>query len=64
MMTGEAFGVPHRTVALADTTPAFHPKRGTGDLPVDARYRSYPDGEIVAGTPIPAVVPLPGKPCP
>jgi hypothetical protein len=25
------------------------------------RSRAYPDGEIVAGTPIPAVVPLPGK---
>jgi len=37
--------------ALADTTPA------TG-------ARAYPDGEIVTGTPIPAVVPLPGKPMP
>ena len=27
-----------------------------------ARARALPDGEIVAGTPIPAVVPLPGKP--
>jgi len=35
--------------ALADTTPA-------------AGARAYPDGEIAAGTPIPAVVPLPGKP--
>ena len=26
--------------------------------------RSYPDGEISAGTPIPALVPLPGKPMP
>ena len=26
--------------------------------------RAYPDGEIRAGTPIPAVVPLPGKPMP
>ncbi len=31
------------------------PKAGT---------RAYPDSEIVAGTPIPAVVPLPGKPMP
>ncbi|HET9651296.1 MAG TPA: hypothetical protein VFP36_03865, partial [Usitatibacter sp.] len=34
--------------ALANTTPAAH-------------SRAYPDGEIAAGTPIPAVVPLPGK---
>ena len=26
--------------------------------------RAYPEGEIVAGTPIPALVPLPGKPMP
>ncbi|MBE0606867.1 MAG: hypothetical protein IH610_11330, partial [Deltaproteobacteria bacterium] len=37
---------------------------GTNGLPTDARYRSYPDGEIVSGTPIPAVVPLPGKALP
>ncbi len=35
--------------ALQDGTPA-------------AGARALPDGEIVAGTPIPAVVPLPGKP--
>ncbi len=34
--------------ALADTTPA-------------PNARALPDGEIVAGTPIPALVPLPGK---
>ncbi|MBL0393011.1 hypothetical protein JJ685_17870 [Ramlibacter monticola] len=39
----------HTTVwALGNTTPA-------------AGARAYPDGEIVAGTPIPALVPLPGK---
>jgi hypothetical protein len=27
----------------------------------DARVRALPDGEILAGTPIPAIVPLPGK---
>ncbi len=37
--------------ALGNATPA------TG-------ARAYPDGEIVAGTPIPALVPLPGKPMP
>lgn len=26
--------------------------------------RAYPDGEILAGTPIPAIIPLPGKPLP
>ncbi|NJD06020.1 MAG: hypothetical protein FIA97_05925 [Methylococcaceae bacterium] len=30
----------------------------------DARARALPDGEILAGTPIPAVVPLPGKALP
>ena len=34
---------------------------GTITVPT-ARARALPDGEIVAGTPIPAVVPLPGKP--
>ena len=37
--------------ALQDGTPA-------------AGTRALPDGEIVAGTPIPALVPLPGKPMP
>jgi hypothetical protein len=42
----------HATLwALADTTPA-------------AGARAYPDGEISTGTPIPALVPLPGKPMP
>jgi hypothetical protein len=52
---GEFAAVPtgfHATLwALADTTPA-------------AGARAYPDGEISTGTPIPAVVPLPGKPMP
>ena len=45
-----ASGTGYHTVtwALGNTTPA------TGS-------RAYPDGEIVAGTPIPATVPLPGK---
>jgi len=37
--------------ALLNTTPA-------------AGARAYPDGEIATGTPIPALVPLPGKPMP
>jgi hypothetical protein len=31
-------------------------------LPATARNRAHPDGEILAGVPISAVVPLPGKP--
>ncbi len=42
-------GVHSTPFALQDGTPA-------------AGARALPDGEIVAGTPIPAVVPLPGKP--
>ena len=39
----------HTTMwGLANTTPAPH-------------SRAYPDGEIATGTPIPAIVPLPGK---
>jgi hypothetical protein len=52
---GEFAAVPtgfHATLwALANTTPA-------------AGARAYPDGEISTGTPIPALVPLPGKPMP
>ncbi len=48
--------------ALFDGTPALHPG-GTG-IPAGARTRSLPDGEILAGTPIPALVPLPGKALP
>ena len=45
-----ASGATYHTTpwALGNTTPA-------------AGARAYPDGEIVAGTPIPATVPLPGK---
>jgi hypothetical protein len=45
-----ASGATYHTTAwaLSNTTPA-------------AGSRAYPDGEIVAGTPIPATVPLPGK---
>ena len=48
---------------LFDGTPAIHPLAGSG-LPAGARVRALPDGEIVVGTPIPAVVPLPGKAMP
>jgi hypothetical protein len=41
-------GVHQNTFGLMDGTPA-------------ADARALPDGEIVAGTPIPAIVPLPGK---
>jgi len=47
--------------ALFDGTPAVHPQAGqSGGIPASARTRALPDGEILAGTPIPAVVPLPG----
>ncbi|PWB65653.1 MAG: hypothetical protein C3F14_05260, partial [Deltaproteobacteria bacterium] len=45
--------LPH---ALQDGTPALL------DPATGARARALPDGEIAAGTPIPAIVPLPGKP--
>ena len=51
-----AGGVPRRP-------PSRLPRRDPG-APIPsgrARAAPYPDGEIVAGTPIPAVVPLPGK---
>ncbi len=49
--------------ALFDGTPAVHPDAGAdgGGIPAGARMRSLPDGEILVGTPIPALVPLPGK---
>jgi hypothetical protein len=51
--------------ALFDGTPALHPLAGTPDLPdLNSRARALPDGEIIDGTPIPAVVPLPGKAMP
>jgi hypothetical protein len=45
--------------ALLDGTPAYDLEFGGG-----ARSRALPDGEILAGTPIPALVPLPGKAMP
>ena len=47
--------------ALQDGTPAASAVDGTTGA-VTTPVRALPDGEIVAGTPIPAVVPLPGKP--
>ncbi|MBF8257882.1 MAG: hypothetical protein HW377_256, partial [Actinobacteria bacterium] len=60
-VTGDDF----HTVAFAlfDGTPALHPGAGT-TLPAGSRIRALPDGEILDGTPIPAVVPLPGKALP
>ena len=62
-VTGSATAdVYHATpFALTDGTPAVHPNAGT-TLPNGARMRALPDGEILVGTPIPALVPLPGKP--
>ena len=57
-------GVYHTSLwGLADTTPAKD-NVACVDTPTSIceRVRAYPDGEIATGTPIPAVVPLPGKP--
>ncbi|TKB87765.1 MAG: hypothetical protein E8D43_00820 [Nitrospira sp.] len=49
-------------LAVSDTASGFHerPFGLTHGKPSD-KARALPDGEIVAGTPIPAIVPLPGK---
>ncbi|MEJ8837423.1 hypothetical protein [Ramlibacter sp. AN1133] len=55
----DAFSAGTRLLASGTT---YHTTRwATGDSTPAAGARAYPDGEIVAGTPIPAVVPLPGK---
>jgi hypothetical protein len=62
-VTPNAGGAPtgfHATpFALEDGTPA-----NDGALLPTTLARALPDGEIAVGTPIPAVVPLPGKPLP
>jgi len=50
-------------LAISETETGFHKelfglKHGK---PAAQKARALPDGEIVAGTPIPAIVPLPGK---
>ena len=61
-------GTPLAVSVTADNTIGFHAapfapaERQARAAPVVAR--ALPDGEIVAGTPIPAIVPLPGKPMP
>jgi hypothetical protein len=47
--------------ALQNGTPMLAADAGIAGAPDGARVRSLPDGEVVAGAPIPAVVPLPGK---
>ncbi|MCP5364150.1 MAG: hypothetical protein H6905_02765 [Hyphomicrobiales bacterium] len=49
-------GIHTEPFGLADGTPA--------EVAPGERARAYPDGEITVGTPIPALVPLPGKPMP
>jgi manganese oxidase len=56
--TAEAPGIHGVQFALKDGTPAI------ADEATGARVRALPDGEILVGTPIPAVVPLPGKAMP
>ena len=60
-------GTPLAVSVTADNTLGFHttPFALQHGKPAPLRWsRALPDGEIVAGTPIPAVVPLPGKPMP
>jgi hypothetical protein len=57
-VSGGANGFHVTPFGLKDGTPAVV------DASTQARARALPDGEILAGTPIPAVVPLPGKPMP
>ncbi len=52
-------------LAVSNGEDGFHNGRfGLFDGTPAAGARALPDGEILAGTPIPAVVPLPGKPMP
>jgi len=49
-------------LAVSETKTGFHVKRfGLAHGKPAVKARALPDGEIIAGTPIPAVVPLPGK---
>jgi len=55
-------GAFHATpFALQDGTPAPVTITDPAGATIAARARALPDGEIAAGTPIPAIVPLPGK---
>jgi len=60
----EASGIPEAfhtaPWALQNGTPMLAQDAGI-TAPTGARVRSLPDGEVVAGAPIPAIVPLPGK---
>jgi len=64
----EASGLPatFHTVpfALENGTPMLASTAGLTPVEgnINARVRSLPDGEVAVGAPIPAVVPLPGKP--
>jgi len=50
-------------LAVSDNLTGFHTAQwGLKDGTPAIGARALPDGEIVSGTPIPAVVPLPGKP--
>lgn len=49
-------------LAVSDTASGFHERPfGLAHGKPTEKARALPDGEIVAGTPIPAIVPLPGK---
>jgi hypothetical protein len=57
-VSGGPDGFHSAPFALENGTPALAPNPTVAG----ARVRALPDGEVVAGAPIPAVVPLPGKP--
>ncbi len=49
-------------LAVSDTRTGYHTEQfGLMHGKPSEKARALPDGEIVAGTPIPAIVPLPGK---
>ena len=60
-VSGGADSFHAEAFALEDGTPRIV---GTDARGLPIRARALPDGEIVAGAPIPALIPLPGKPMP
>ena len=57
------FALKNGEPAVVSTATIPDPANAANTITVPtARARALPDGEIVAGTPIPALVPLPGKP--
>ncbi len=61
-VTGAPGGFHNIPFALENGTPMLAATAGLTPAAPGARVRSLPDGEVVVGAPIPAIVPLPGKP--